>query len=561
MIQITNLSKRYKVYFRPADRVKEWLSGGGKVCHREFWALRDINLSIHPGTTLGVIGQNGAGKSTLLKILTGITKPTLGSCEIQGRAASLLELGTGFHGEFTGRQNILINGRLLGLSREEIAERLDEIVAFAELGEFIDLPVRTYSAGMQLRLGFALATSIDPQVLLIDEILSVGDAYFQQKCAKRMRAFKERGVTTLIASHDLGSVKSLCDMVALLHAGRVIELGKPDDVLDLYNALIAKQSSGSKPYVITRSVEQEGRVAGRRSGNFGAIISRVELLDERGDKRNVLVAGQKATVAVRVMFFEAIDDPTIGMLIRDRLGLDVFGTNTFHFGHHLGAFAPGEVLEIEFTMVVDLGPGEYTITVAIHTLDVHVHECFDWVDRVLSFKVIPSGDFQFTGVAKLYPVVRWSKRPGELEESSFGEMFEDAPSRLTMDKQSEKFLLQGWYEEERDEAGTFRWSRQNCAVALRPKTNDLRVEVAMTRPDVSGRPLDGSVQILEKVIGRFSLTRPGSQVLSVRVPDAYVNQVIPVGIFLDSFWRPCDTIPGSRDTRELGLAIRDILAE
>ncbi|TAN32024.1 ABC transporter ATP-binding protein [Patescibacteria group bacterium] len=561
MIDITNLSKRYKVYLRPADRIKEWLSGGRKICHREFWALRNINLSIPPGVALGVIGQNGAGKSTLLRILTGVTKPTEGSFKMGDRVVSLLELGTGFHGEFTGRQNILMNGRLLGLSREEIVERLDEIVAFAELGEFIDLPMRTYSAGMQLRLGFALAASIDPQVLLIDEILSVGDAYFQQKCAKRMKAFKERGVTALIASHDLVAVKSLCDAVALFHEGRVIEVGKPDDVLDLYNALIAKQSSGSKPHMITRGVEQEGGGAGRRSGNFGAIISRVELLDERGESRGILVAGQKVTVAIRAMFFEAIEDPTVGMLIRDRLGLDVFGTNTFHFGHRLGAFVSGEVLEIEFTMVLDVGPGDYTITVAIHTLDVHVHECFDWVDRVLSFKVIPSGDFQFVGVAKLYPVVRWSKRPGELEESSFGEMFEDAPARLSMDERSEKFLLQGWYEGERNEAGAFRWSRQNCAFALRPKTNDLRVEVVMTRLDAGDRPLDGAVQILEKVIGRFSLKNSGPQVLSVRIPDAYVNQIIPIGISLDSFWRPCDTIPGSRDTRELGLAIREILAE
>ena len=561
MIRITNLSKRYKLYFKPADRLKEWLSAGRKVCHREFWALRDITLSVPPGTALGVIGQNGAGKSTLLRILTGITKPSAGSFEMQGRVASLLELGTGFNAEFTGRQNILINGRLLGLSREELAERLEDIVAFAELGEFIDLPVRTYSTGMQLRLGFALAASIDPQVLLIDEILSVGDAYFQQKCAKRMRAFKEQGVTTLIATHDLGAVKSLCDAVALLHQGRVIELGKPDDVLDLYNALIAKQSSVSKPYLITRGVGQEEGSAGRRSGNFGAIISRVELLDERGDPRSVLVAGQKVTIAVRAMFFESIEDPTVGILIRDRLGLDVFGTNTFHFGHRLGVFAHGEVLEIEFTMVVDLGPGDYTLTVAVHTLDVHVHECFDWVDRVLSFKVIPSGDFRFVGIAKLYPVVRWSKRAGELEESSFGEIFGDAPARLTMDERSEKFLLQGWYEEERNEAGAFRWSRQNFAFALRPKTNDLRVEVVMTRPDIGDRPLDGALQILDRVIGRFRLTSPGPQVLSVRVPDAYVNQVIPIGISLDSSWRPCDTIPGSRDTRELGLAIREILAE
>jgi lipopolysaccharide transport system ATP-binding protein len=561
VIRINSLSKRYKIYSRPVDRFKEWLSAGRRVYHREFWALRDINLSVPAGAALGVIGQNGAGKSTLLKVLTGITKPSAGSFELQGRVAGLLELGTGFHGEFTGRQNILINGRLLGLSREELAERLDEIIAFAELGEFIDLPVRTYSSGMQLRLGFALAASIDPQVLLIDEILSVGDAYFQQKCAKRMKAFKEQGVTILIATHDLGAVKSLCDAVALLHDGEVIEVGKPDDVLELYNALIVKQGSGGKAYLITRGDEQAEGSVGRRSGNFGAIISRVELLDERGDRRDVLIAGQKVTVVVRAMFFEAIEDPTVGILIRDRLGLDVFGTNTFHVGHRLGTFAPGEMLEIEFAMVADMGPGDYTITAAVHTLDVHVHECFDWVDRVLAFKIIPSSDFQFIGVAKLYPVIRWSKRTGELEESSFGEVFGDAPARLTMDEGCEKFLLQGWYQEEWSETGTFRWSRQNFAFALRPKTSDLRVEVVMTRPDIGAGPLNGAVQILEREIGRFSLKDPGPQVVSVRVPDPYVNQAIPIAVSLDSFWRPCDVIPGSRDARELGLAIRQIWSD
>lgn len=561
MIRLRNLSKRYKVYAKPVDRLKEWFAVGGRVYHREFWALRDITLSVPAGTTLGVIGENGAGKSTLLKILTGITEPSAGSFETQGRVAGLLELGTGFHGEFTGRQNIALNGRLLGLSREELAERLEAIIAFAELGEFIDLPVRTYSSGMQLRLGFALATSIDPQVLVIDEILSVGDAYFQQKCFARMRAFKAQGVTTLIATHDPGAVKSLCDAVALLHEGRVVELGKPDTVLDLYNALIAKQAGGSRTYRITRHDAQQEVSTGLRSGNFGAIISRVVLLNERGEPCSVLVAGQKVTVAVQAMFLEAIANPTVGILIRDRLGQDVFGTNTFHLGHHLGVFAPGESLEIELTVVADLGPGDYTLTAAVHTLDVHIHECFDWIDRVCAFEVVPSSDFRFIGLAKLYPVVQWSRRAGELEEISFAAVFGDAPAHLTMDGRCERFLLQGWYAEESHEAGVFRWTRQHFAFVLRPKTTDLRVKVAMTRPDIGDRPLSGIVQVLSQEIGRFDLMVPGPQVLSVRVPDTYVNRTVPIRIALSSSWRPSDTIPGSLDTRELGLAVQAIVAE
>jgi len=561
VIQLHNLSKRYKLYTKPADRLKEWMTAGRRVYHREFWALRDITLSVPAGTALGIIGQNGAGKSTLLKILTGITTPSAGAFEMRGRVAGLLELGTGFHGEFTGRQNVLLNGRLLGLSQAELAERLEEIVAFAELGEFIDLPVRTYSSGMQLRLGFALAASIDPQVLLIDEILSVGDAYFQQKCAQRIRAFKEQGVTILIATHDLGAVKSLCDEAALLHEGRVVEVGKPDEVLDLYNALIAKQSSHTTFHLITRSVPQKEGSAGLRSGNFGAIISQVELLNEQGAPCRTLVVGQKVTVAVRAMCFEAIANPTVGILIRDRLGQDIFGTNTFHLGHHLGAFAPGEVLQIEFAMVVDLGPGHYTLTVAVHTLDVHVHECFDWVDRALSFEVIPAGDFRFIGVAKLYPAVQWRKGSGALQASSFAEVFGEAPACLAMDGRHERFLLRGWHAEERDETGAFRWSQQSFAFALRPTTHDLRMRVVMTRPDIGDSPLSGVVQILSQEIGRFSLKAPGPQVVAVRIPEAYVRQAVPIGIDLESSWRPCETLPGNLDTRELGLAIREIQAD
>lgn len=402
MIELRNISKKYKVYDTKADRLKEWLSLGSTHRHREFWALKDIDLSISSGSVFGIVGMNGAGKSTLLKILTGTTIPTEGEFTIKGRMASLLELGTGFHPELTGRENVLINGRLLGLEDHEISSKMAEIVAFCELQDFFDKPVRTYSSGMYVRLAFSLATSVDPDVLIIDEALSVGDAYFQQKCIKRLREFKERGTTILFVSHDAGAIKMLCDQVALLDQGRLLNCGDPQDMIEMYNALLTKKDGQGTEYTINRG-ENNPVAEGLSFGNLKAVIEQIQLQDADGEPVVAVVAGQQVKLHIRIRFNSPIESPTVGILIQDKMGYDVFGTNTAELSINSGAFIEGQQIECDFSFPMNLGPGDYTITAAIHSDRTHVEECYQWMDRVLSFKVLHREDFKFLGVAYLKP--------------------------------------------------------------------------------------------------------------------------------------------------------------
>jgi len=403
VIEVRGLSKVYKIYPRRLDRLKEWLSLTGKKRHREYWALKDVNLDIPRGCVFGIIGMNGAGKSTLLKILTGTAQKSAGMVNIHGRVAALLVLGTGFHPELTGKENVLINGKLLGLTDDEIRRKLETIREFSELGDFFFEPVRTYSSGMYVRLAFALAASVEPDILIVDEALSVGDAYFQQKCVAKLREFKERGVTILFVSHDLGIVTTLCDQVALLAEGRVVKTGPVQECLELYNALLAKHGGYGKEYVIGSSDHEKG--AGLVSGNNKAKITRVEIHDSNHKRLDAVVAGQKVRVAVGISFNAAISNPTVGILIRDRLGYDIFGTNTAQLQKATGDYAKGDTVNVFFDCAMNLGPGNYTVSAAVHSSLTHVEDNYQWVDRILTFQVLPRADFGFLGVSMLEPTL------------------------------------------------------------------------------------------------------------------------------------------------------------
>ena len=400
LIKVENVSKRYKVYERKYHRLWEALLR--KPFHKEFWALRDLNLDIPSGTTYGIIGMNGAGKSTLLKILTGTAYPTTGRVLTKGRVSSLLELGTGFHPELTGCENVIINGKLLGLTQAEIEAKLEEIRAFSELKDFFNEPVRTYSSGMYVRLAFALATAVRPSVLIIDEALSVGDAYFQQKCLAKIEEFKQRGVTILIVSHDPAAIKLLCDQVAVLDRGRIIVSGDPVECMETYNAMLARKDGDGDEYVIgERTSEGSGVV----SGNNKATIDRVEITDRRGELIRAVTAGDLCRVTVEMKFNENLSNPTVGILIRDRLGYDVFGTNTAQMKFSTGSYRSGDRVSFVFEARMNVGPGDYTITAAAHSSYSHVEDCYQWVDRVLSFKVLPRDDFGFIGASMLEPTL------------------------------------------------------------------------------------------------------------------------------------------------------------
>ena len=367
--------------------------------HEDIWVLRHVSVTIDNGESVAIVGQNGAGKSTLLKLITGVTMPTEGTIARAGRIAAILELGIGFHPEFTGRQNMLIAGQLMGIGMDEMAMAMPAVTQFAEIGDYFDQPLRTYSSGMQLRLAFSVATAIRPDVLILDEALSVGDAYFQHKCAARIRAFRGQGTTLVFVSHDPVAVRTLCDRALLFEAGHVVQDGAPDEVLEYYNATIAKREAD---YQI-RSVESVSpRRAGVRSGDRKATIEAVDLQD--GSANSVRAVLSNASVAIRVTLsvHAPLESLTLGFLIRDRVGNDAFGTNTFHLDAPTASLVPGQRYECRFDIAaLALGQGHYSISVALHESDTHLIANHDWWDQALVFQVLPGNEPHRIGIANL----------------------------------------------------------------------------------------------------------------------------------------------------------------
>lgn len=396
-IEVSSLTKVYRLYSSPKDRLKEMFSLHRRSYHHEFYALRDVSFEIKKGQTVGIIGQNGSGKSTLLQIISGVLQPTIGSVKVNGRIAALLELGAGFNPEFTGRENVYMNGALIGFSRKEIDRRLPEIESFAEIGVFIDQPVKTYSSGMFVRLAFSAAICIDPDFLVIDEALAVGDAYFQHKCMKHLRRFREKGMTTLFVSHDPGAVKALCNRAILLDRGIVIMDDTPDKALDYYNALIAKKE---KDLEILQQEFSGGHVQ-TRSGSHEAQITSVEMTNGQSKPARAFQVGEGAHIVCDARFHKEIDSPTFGILIRDRLGNDVFGTNSFHLNPIRRVVKGGEQLQVIFSLPLNIGIGSYSLTVAIHASDTHISENFDWWDQALIFEIVPGSQPYFIGLSYL----------------------------------------------------------------------------------------------------------------------------------------------------------------
>ena len=400
-IRVRGLGKAYKRYKHKSGRLREWLGMG--VQHDLAWVLRDIRFDIQPGDAVGIIGANGAGKSTLLKLLAGTVRPTTGAFDIGGRVAALLELGVGFHPDFTGRQNAFMAGHLLGITAEEMAALMHEVEAFAEIGDYIDQPVRTYSTGMQVRLAFSVATAVRPDILIVDEALSVGDTYFQHKSFDRIRQFRDLGTTLLFVSHMPGAVKTLCNRAILLDRGLMLRDGDPDSVLDYYNAMVAAQHAD---YEIRQGESMSGTTT-TRSGNADVVIVDVELFSNDQSVR-ALRSGDPVVVQLVIETRAPVPEITAGILLRDRLGNDVFGTNTFHLGANRPATDAGTRLAIEFAIPqLNLGLGSYSLTAALHTQDTHVSANFDWWDKALVFQVVPGDRPYGIGIAALDVAARW----------------------------------------------------------------------------------------------------------------------------------------------------------
>lgn len=399
---VSHVGKAYKRYAGKWARMLEWITG--RPQHEQTWVLRDIDFTVNPGEAVGIVGVNGAGKSTLLKIITGTTQPSNGSVHIEGRVAALLELGMGFHPDFTGRQNVFMAGQLLGLQGDEIAACLPAIEAFAEIGDYIDRPVRTYSSGMQMRLAFSVATAVRPAVLIVDEALSVGDAYFQHKSFNKIREFREQGTTLLIVSHDRGAIQSLCDRAILLERGFVIKDGPPEEVMDFYNALIAERENAT---VAVKRLD-DGRTQ-TTSGTGEARVESIELRNEKGEVAEYINVGEAVRLQVQIRLHADLPELVFGYMIKDRLGQPVFGTNTHYLKVDMVELKQGELLTLVFSFPANIGVGSYSVATALHVADNHLAQNYEWRDQALMFNVVNVNRETFVGVNWLPPQVEYQK--------------------------------------------------------------------------------------------------------------------------------------------------------
>ena len=400
MLRVQNVSKVYRLYRRPLDRLTEWLPLVKYHPPTEFWALRDVSLTVERGEVLGVVGPNGSGKSTLLQIMSGILEPTRGRVLRSGRIAALLELGAGFNPEFTGRENVFLNCEILGISRREMERVFPEVENFAEIGKFIDRPVKEYSSGMYVRLAFATAIHVDPEILVVDEALAVGDAIFANRCIKRFEILKQRGVTVLFVSHDLGLVKRLSDRAILMLDGRVAASGAPSEVVNQYVGLVLERQEG-------QPTERNGLAKSPyRHGDGASRVLDVDLCDANGSTRRI-EPGSPVTIRVRARAERDIENPVVGVLIRNRLGIDVFGTNTKVEGVRMGDIRAGEIFEVAFRFDCLLTRQDYTLTVATQYPEGFSQ---DWLDDVISFSVVDSRDI--AGLANFKTTVEWRKESG-----------------------------------------------------------------------------------------------------------------------------------------------------
>lgn len=407
LLLVQNVSKLYRLYKAPFDRIRELNPFQHKALHSDFWALQDVSLSVERGEVVSLVGPNGCGKSTLLQVISGILQPTTGRVVARGRIAALLELGAGFNPEFSGRENVFINGEILGIPRAEMQRSLPLIEAFAEIGDFINRPVKEYSSGMYVRLAFSTAIHVNPEILIVDEALAVGDAVFANRCIRKFEELREKKTTVLFVSHDLGLVKQLSNRAIFLLNGKIEAEGEPKHVIDKYIGVVLERQ---------KAFEQSDRrahpAATNRHGDGSSEILDVTLLDESGRPCGVVSSGERVTIRIRTAFRRRRVEPMVGILIRNRIGMEIYGTNSRIEQVDLGAFEPGEELDIDFRFDCWLTPQHYTVTVATQYPDGSSH---DWLDDVISFEVLSHR--MAAGVADLRAQIEWHKTSVNSEKS------------------------------------------------------------------------------------------------------------------------------------------------
>lgn len=400
ILVVHDITKAFRKFDSGLQRLANWLFGS-KAGQSNIEVIKHISLSVLPGEVVAIIGQNGAGKSTLLKLVTGVIQPNSGGIHYRGRVAAILELGLGFNPEFTGRQNVFSSGSVMGFSELEISKIMPEIECFAEIGEYIDRPVKTYSSGMMARLAFSIATAVRPDLLIIDEVLSVGDTYFQHKSFTRIRRFKEEGSAILFVSHSMGDVKSLCDRVVLLDSGVIAKEGLPDEVVDYYNALIAAKENERM------SIEQRREENGwlhSRSGTFEAVITSLKLADAgTGEEVTCARVGQELKLELEAEARSFLPRLVLGYMLRDKTGHVVWGTNTWHTSQVLENIKESSRIKYSMLFSCDLGPGSYSVSPALVSTDTHLVDNYEWQDNAFVFDVINASFPTFIGTSHIKP--------------------------------------------------------------------------------------------------------------------------------------------------------------
>src|SRR5262245_10789535 len=413
IVHAEQISKCFRIYRHPSDHLKELISLGKRRYHEPFWAVKDVDLTLDQGCCLGIIGENGSGKSTLLRMVAGVIRPTSGSVEIGGRVSALLELGAGFNPQFTGRENIYLYASILGFTDAETRARIPSIEKFAEIGDFVDRPVKTYSSGMFVRLAFAVAIHLDPDILIVDEALSVGDIFFQQRCMRRIQQMKQQGVTILFVSHDLEAVRSLADRAIWMDHGKVHLEGKTDEVVSKYLAAmvtrgrkeIMEEEALGKPLALpselTLSEEAFARIprflehvanVDHRYGNGKARVTGIGIYGKKGEAAGTVVQGDRICVRISVEFRSDVEHPNVGFMLRNRLGEDVTGTNVMFEGERLPPARAGGRLSVDFVMDLPfLHAGFYYFSPAVADGTLDRYEMCDWIDNACAIEVVQPG--------------------------------------------------------------------------------------------------------------------------------------------------------------------------
>ena len=400
-VEFQGVSKSYAIYDAPGDRLKELLSLNRLKRHQDFWALHDVSFEVKRGETFCIVGENGSGKSTLLQMVAGILHPTSGTVAVHGRVSALLELGAGFNPEFSGRDNVYLNGSILGLTTRQIDQRYQDIAAFAEIGDFIDQPVKTYSSGMVVRLAFAVAINVDPEILLVDEALAVGDIYFRQRCMRKVHELRQRGITILFVSHAVSDVKAIGDRVLWLDHGRMIDCGEPDRVVSKYLAAMTEKDS---TYLLLKSAADPQRRLGgpiqapeivetipnidHRFGDGRAAIIGIAVLDEQGRAVPILEPSTRIVVRISVRATADVALPIVGFMLRNQLGMDFSGTNTAREGYELAPLQPGDVTTVDFYLdLPELYPASFSFSPAIADGTLMGYQMCDWIDNAITLQM------------------------------------------------------------------------------------------------------------------------------------------------------------------------------